>query len=1406
MDQVTYNLYRWNDTLHEQLHAVVFIHPDTCKTLDVMPFTHVNLMWRYSSTPHKRCYTPCLCIPHHAVAIDHIACAPALFDTLHLHTTADARLERIITPNDEMIRKVIREQQKELNIRGLSYPVASSINASFLSSNELNKEHNISFLRQDHVISLIARQYRDVPILAGSILCVSFLGVCFPILIDEITALSNTFALFSYQLDTPVHEALRQHTSSSGHQSTPELNSNINDTPYSTYIPSPEGSGNPDFIYTSKSHFLISSDPLPKHSFLSLEETQWSHSLRANATTADAMSGESADDAVSDADSSLHGTDDAIISIGSSVDAASDGELVGRSDVSLLMHNITHLPSDDDLSPLNSDANTLSVAAHSSQRPDTTQRPSTAQRPLRTQRRGGVETVALALLTMAQTWWRINDICAKYLQLQRYDAHHHTSYARQMGIKPEFSHVRLDGLFEDPDSGKVRSQGDLNRNNRENIRNNGLETKNPYGLCLVGLHGRSGVGKTWLLSHIFGKSEDPTLGKSDNQEKARKHSQQKHVLSAPALMSPRTVHFDATKLYTASSDSSSGNENSGSDNPGMQLLESWMERIHRLVMESDTERLSDDVNEIDDAGQSISADLVENADSRLLREISKQQQPIIVIIDGADIALTADDDSDDDMDGESAADAASQRLGPTGELLEQFLRGLAHYSRMVAPIMAIITTTTQNLPKSWYGLAAQHAEVYLTPPGTLDRQWLLAYLLLEQYQGVIALARHNGHAALTASSTEATFTEMKSDTPISDSASSPTSSADVASEPNQQSLSNLRGAAALQPEQMNYVTAAFLNHAGIAENMHVGNAEEATKAFISGILSKFPEFSCFFARKSSEDDASVHQGASGVTSLPLPSSVQFTEYLSEWSLSNPQVFSVLPACVRQYIANPTDYSAQLVLTGNLYINPTPNTRYNIFPIEYPPEYLILAKLVELVRFPGLLTVAETLTSSVSGLTPLAVTTIFTNALTRHQSLSLTALTRSVQELKQTDTTVLSPYLLANPLAQHSYTVAQRFQQENQWVLFPTPLSHLYTHPELASIDATTSSSCVQLKRDDDSSKIGELSSMSSVVSTPWRHIYGYQSTVRRLQQLCTQWTRSGISIGKAQNPNSSRIPGMGSLLGQAIPSGVLLYGPSGCGKTLFTQVISAASGLNTLQMGCADIFQKYLGESEKKVRELFAHARELAPCIVILDELDVIAPNRNSISAGSSTGVELRVLSTLLNEMDGIEGRNGVFVLGVCRAKENIDAALIRPGRFDEVIALFLPSETDRKAIIFKLLGKALNMTGEACVEEKSTSLEMTTQPEHGTAGQFGSSAFANLTEKASTIPPITQIVSRTQGFTCAQVCGLCRHVVDLACKRYKHACKSEGKKFDIEDVRANMFDIEAAFADMLMQRRHAKE
>lgn len=164
------------------------------------------------------------------------------------------------------------------------------------------------------------------------------------------------------------------------------------------------------------------------------------------------------------------------------------------------------------------------------------------------------------------------------------------------------------------------------------------------------------------------------------------------------------------------------------------------------------------------------------------------------------------------------------------------------------------------------------------------------------------------------------------------------------------------------------------------------------------------------------------------------------------------------------------------------------------------------------------------------------------------------------------------------------------------------------------------------------------------------------------------------------------------------PKGVLLYGPPGTGKTLLARAVATESGANFISIKGPEVFSKWVGESEKRVREIFKRAKQVAPTIIFFDEIDAIAPRRGGSDSG--TRVTENVVSMILTEMSGLEDLHNVVVVAATNRPDMIDPALMRPGRFDRQILVPAPDLAARKEI-FKIHMKDMPFNNREVSETK---------------------------------------------------------------------------------------------------------
>ena len=188
--------------------------------------------------------------------------------------------------------------------------------------------------------------------------------------------------------------------------------------------------------------------------------------------------------------------------------------------------------------------------------------------------------------------------------------------------------------------------------------------------------------------------------------------------------------------------------------------------------------------------------------------------------------------------------------------------------------------------------------------------------------------------------------------------------------------------------------------------------------------------------------------------------------------------------------------------------------------------------------------------------------------------------------------------------------------------------------------------------------------MVEVPKVSWEDVGGLEDTQEKLREM-VEWPQ--------------KYPERFENLGINAPKGILLYGMPGTGKTLLAKAVANESDSNFISIKGPEIFNKYVGESESAVREIFKKARQVAPCILFIDEIDAIAPRRGGRS--SDSGVGDRVVNQLLTELDGIEELEGVTVIAATNRPDMIDSAIMRPGRIDRSIEVPVPEQKARKKI-----------------------------------------------------------------------------------------------------------------------------
>jgi transitional endoplasmic reticulum ATPase len=236
-----------------------------------------------------------------------------------------------------------------------------------------------------------------------------------------------------------------------------------------------------------------------------------------------------------------------------------------------------------------------------------------------------------------------------------------------------------------------------------------------------------------------------------------------------------------------------------------------------------------------------------------------------------------------------------------------------------------------------------------------------------------------------------------------------------------------------------------------------------------------------------------------------------------------------------------------------------------------------------------------------------------------------------------------------------------------------------------------------------------------------------------------------------------RHPSLFKHLGIDPPKGVLLRGPPGCGKTLLAKAVANESEAHFISINGPEIMSKFYGESEKKLRKLFIEAEEKSPSIIFIDEIDAIAPKRETVTGE----VERRVVAQLLALMDGLHGRGRVIVIGATNRPNSLDPALRRPGRFDREIEIKVPNEKGRREV-FQIHTRNMPL-------EKKVSLK----------------EYSKI----------------THGFVGADISAVCREAAMSALRRYLPKIDLESEIIDpdiLEQIEVNRSDFEQALKEVM--------
>ncbi|MGQ4555113.1 CDC48 family AAA ATPase [Halobellus sp. GM3] len=261
-----------------------------------------------------------------------------------------------------------------------------------------------------------------------------------------------------------------------------------------------------------------------------------------------------------------------------------------------------------------------------------------------------------------------------------------------------------------------------------------------------------------------------------------------------------------------------------------------------------------------------------------------------------------------------------------------------------------------------------------------------------------------------------------------------------------------------------------------------------------------------------------------------------------------------------------------------------------------------------------------------------------------------------------------------------------------------------------------------------------------VPDVTWEHVGGLEDTKERLRETI-QWPLEYPEVYEAMDMQSAK--------------GVLMYGPPGTGKTLLAKAVANESESNFISVKGPELLDKYVGESEKGVREIFKKARENAPTVVFFDEIDSIATERGSNTGDS--GVSERVVSQLLTELDGLETLEDVVVVATTNRPDLIDSALLRPGRLDRHVHVPVPDEDARRAIF------AVHSEHKPLADDVD----------------------------------LDDLAARTEGYVGADIEAVCREASMAASREFINSVSREEVEESIGNVRVTMAHFERALEEV---------
>ncbi|KAL7067365.1 ATPase, AAA family protein [Cryptosporidium serpentis] len=341
---------------------------------------------------------------------------------------------------------------------------------------------------------------------------------------------------------------------------------------------------------------------------------------------------------------------------------------------------------------------------------------------------------------------------------------------------------------------------------------------------------------------------------------------------------------------------------------------------------------------------------------------------------------------------------------------------------------------------------------------------------------------------------------------------------------------------------------------------------------------------------------------------------------------------------------------------------------------------------------------------------------------------------------------------------------------------------------------------IECVKDIKPSALRELS--IEIPKTLWSDIGGYEDVKQQLKE-CVEWPIVHFKLFNAMKIKP--------------PSGVLLYGPPGCSKTLMAKAVATESKMNFISVKGPELFSKWVGESEKAIREVFRKARQNSPCVIFFDEIDALGTSREN--SNSSDSVSSRVLSQMLNEMDGITTHKQIIIIGATNRPDLLDSALLRPGRLDRLIYVGLPDEMARIKILDIYLKHISSYQSFNTISDNEYELNLKIDKDLDIKSN-SSASIKDITRSIDELqlldikgnPPknydemIKKLAKLTDGYSGAEISLLCREAAMHVIRKVLNRSNNSDSNIETADIDENMIlKISITWNDIIEAKKKVK-